>query len=149
MSSVIDVAECVLEELRSLPERENERVTTWKLQKLVYYAQAWHLVWDDEPLFRDSIHAWANGPVCPKLYDKHRRRFTVGTVGGNSDRLNDDQRESIKVVVKHYGEWTGQQLSDLTHEEPPWRDARKGLSPRERGKRVIPHDAMAEYYGSL
>ena len=37
-------------------------MTAMKLQKLVYYSQAWSLVWDDKPLFRERIEAWANGP---------------------------------------------------------------------------------------
>jgi uncharacterized phage-associated protein len=42
-----------------------------KLQKLVYYAQAWALVWDDEPIFDEEIEAWANGPVVRGLYEAH------------------------------------------------------------------------------
>ena len=45
MASVFDVAKYILHKLGT--------VTTWKLQKLVYYCQAWSLVWDDEPLFFD------------------------------------------------------------------------------------------------
>ncbi len=149
MSLVFDVAECVLETMRTLPEHAETRVTTWKLQKLVYYAQAWHLVWDEEPLFDEPIHAWAHGPVCPALYRRHKGVFTVSTVRGKADRLNSDQQESVAVVVGHYGGLSGQELSDLTHSEPPWRDARKGLSPRDRGEREITHDALVEYYGAL
>jgi hypothetical protein len=42
---------------------EQGEMTTWKLQKLVYYSQAWHLVWDGEPLFTERIEAWA-GTRC-------------------------------------------------------------------------------------
>jgi hypothetical protein len=30
-------------------------MSAYKLQKLVYYSQAWHLVWADEPLFAARI----------------------------------------------------------------------------------------------
>ena len=43
-------------------------MSAMKLQKLVYYCQAWSLVWDEEQLFKDEIQAWANGPVAPYLY---------------------------------------------------------------------------------
>ena len=52
-------------------------MTALKLQKLVYYAQAWSLVWDEEPLFPDPIEAWANGPVVYELYKRHRGIFKV------------------------------------------------------------------------
>src|ERR1700730_81854 len=52
-------------------------MSAMKLQKLVYYSQAWSLVWDDEPLFDDAIEAWANGPVVRALYARHRGQFKV------------------------------------------------------------------------
>ncbi len=55
MASAHDVGKYVLEKRGSM--------TTWKLQKLVYYSKAWHLVWEGEPLFPEHIEAWANGPV--------------------------------------------------------------------------------------
>ena len=141
MASVYDVAEYILS--------KTGRITTWKLQKLVYYAQAWHLVWDEEPLFPEDIQAWANGPVCPDLYKKHQGFFQVSTLRANPDALSESERETVDVVVAHYGEYSGQQLSDLTHSEPPWMSARKGIPARERGDQVITHESLAEYYGSL
>ncbi len=141
MASVYDVAEYILEKTKG--------ITTWKLQKLVYYSQAWHLVWDEEILFDEDIQAWANGPVCPALYRRHKGRFKLESVNGNSDALSDSERESVDAVLDHYGGKNGQWLSDLTHMEPPWRNARKGLLPLDRGESVITHEAMAEYYGSL
>jgi len=141
MASVFDVAEHILS--------QTGKSTTWKLQKLVYYTQAWHLVWDEEPLFGEEIQAWANGPVCPALYKRHRGAFRISTVRGNSDKLADNERESIDIVVQHYGAFSGQELSDLTHSEPPWKDARKNLPASVRGSAVISHEAMSEYYGAL
>jgi len=51
-----------------------------KLQKLCYYAQAWHMVWEDETLFDEDFQAWANEPVCRSLYASHRREFMVHTI---------------------------------------------------------------------
>lgn len=141
MASVFDVAEYILS--------KTGRITTWKLQKLAYYAQAWHLVWDEEPLFGEEIQAWANGPVSPALYKRHRPNFHVSTVRGRVDELSQTEEETIDVVLAHYGNMTGQQLSDLTHSESPWRDAREGMPPRRRGQRVISLESLSEYYGSL
>jgi uncharacterized phage-associated protein len=127
-------------------------MTTWKLQKLVYYCQAWSLVWDDEPLFDDDIEAWANGPVVRRLYDIHVGHFRISKIkGGDPTRLNPEQRETIEAVLETYGDKSPQWLSNLTHCEAPWRDTRRlaGLSEGERGNAVIPLDAMAEYCGGL
>ena len=62
MMTVLDVAAYILERQGSM--------TTMKLQKLVYYCQAWSLVWDERPLFDESIEAWANGPVLSRRDDR-------------------------------------------------------------------------------
>ena len=142
MTSVHDVAAYIL--------NVTGKITTMKLQKLVYYSQAWSLVWDDEPLFKPHIQAWANGPVVPDLYTVHRGKFTVSKwTKGNVSRLTNIQKETIEGVLNFYGDKSSQWLSERTHREKPWREARKGLCPGERGTSVIGLDKMAEYYGSL
>ena len=140
--SVLDVAAYILKMLGPM--------TTWKLQKLVYYSQAWSLVWDDDALFPEEIKAWANGPVVPELYAKHRGAYRVSTIqGGDADALNPNQRETVNVVIQDYGDKSPQWLSDLTHMEDPWKNARKGVPSGERGEEIIRKHDIAEYYGSL
>ena len=125
-------------------------VDAYKFQKLAYYCQAWHLVWDAEPLFRARIEAWANGPVVPALYQKHRGCFRISDwPSGDPTRLTSSERGTIKAVLDFYGDKSGAWLSELTHRERPWRDARRGLGPGDRGQREITLAAMAEYYGGL
>lgn len=125
-------------------------MSAMKLQKLVYYSQAWSLVWDDAVLFNDPIEAWANGPVVRSLYDRHRGAFRVKTWPiGKPSKLNPKQRATVDAILAFYGEKTSQWLSELTHQERPWRDARKGLGPSERGSNKITSAAMVEYYSSL
>lgn len=122
-----------------------------KLQKLVYYSQAWTLAWTDDELFPEEIEAWANGPVVPSLYRKHRGCFRVqeGFFHGDPSHLSQDQRENIKKVLAFYGPKDPQWLSDLTHLEAPWKDARRGMHSTERGNRIITKQEMQEYYASL
>jgi uncharacterized phage-associated protein len=101
-------------------------------------------------LFPDRIEAWANGPVVPALYRQHRGQFTIHSwASGDAASLSKSERETIKAVLKFYGDKPGHWLSELTHRERPWREARKGLAPGERGDREITKESMAEYYGSL
>src|SRR5258706_6963196 len=103
-----------------------------KLQKLVYYSQAWSLLWDDQPLFQEEIRAWANGPVVPTLYDQHRGAFKVSKwPSGNPEALGPAQLETVVKVIDFYGKQSAQWLSDLSHQETPWRDARAELGPTE------------------
>ncbi|MBI1308613.1 MAG: DUF4065 domain-containing protein [Proteobacteria bacterium] len=144
MANVFDVAKYIL-------LTQGVAITTWKLQKLVYYSQAWSLVWDDAPLFNEEIQAWANGPVCPDLYNAHRGEFSISHEGidGDPDKLEKNQIDTINKVIEHYSKLSAHQLSELTHSEAPWINAREGLEPNERGNQVIALDAMAEFYGGL
>jgi uncharacterized phage-associated protein len=142
MATVFDVAAYILE--------KKGEMTAWKLQKLVYYSQAWSLVWDQRPLFAERIEAWANGPVCPDLYKVHVGKFMVKSVpGGNMEALDATARETVDAVIDFYGDMHPQELSDLTHAEGPWREARGDLPAGARCQNEINHAAMAGYYESL
>jgi uncharacterized phage-associated protein len=142
MASVFDVADYILKILGP--------VTAMKLQKLVYYSQAWSLVWDEKPIFTETIEAWANGPVCIELYNAHKGQFKISSLQeGNSENLNPTEKETIDGVLGFYKDKTSQWLSDLTHQEDPWIQARKGLAPGQRGNVTITHASMAEYYEGL
>lgn len=140
--SAHDVAAYILE--------RKGRMTTMKLQKLLYYCQAWSLVWHEKPLFHEKIEAWANGPVVREVYEKHKGQFEVRTWRhGESTNLNTRQMKAINSVLDFYGDKPSQWLSDLTHREDPWRDARNGLAPGVRGSKEITLASMLEYYESL
>jgi uncharacterized phage-associated protein len=85
VATVHDVAAYIIEKRGAM--------TAMKLQKLVYHSQAWPLVWDEKPLFDSRIEAWANGPVVPELYDRHRGMFEIDKwPSGDPSALNDDER---------------------------------------------------------
>ncbi len=142
MANVFDVSAYILKNAGAM--------SAMKLQKLVYYSQAWSLVWDEKPIFSERIEAWANGPVCPELYQAHKGQFTVSKIAeGRPSRLNSDERETIDVVLKKYGSKSAPWLSDLTHKEWPWKNARRGIPSGVRSNATISHADMAEYYSGL
>jgi uncharacterized phage-associated protein len=142
MANVHDVAAFIL--------RERGPMSAMKLEKLIYYAQAWHLVWEERPLFDERIEAWASGPVAPALYKAHRGRFYIDAwPKGDPDTLDEGEAESVRAVLDYYGDWTAHQLSELTHREAPWREARAGLAPGQRGNKEITQAAMVEFYDGL
>jgi len=125
------------------------RMTAMKLQKLVYYCQAWSLVWDEKPLFPEKIEAWANSPIVRKLFEAHRGKFMVRSIpDGNPKNLSDVEKETVSAVLDYYGKMSSQELSDLIHLEYPWKKTRKGMREIERGSKEISHALMEEYYGN-
>lgn len=144
MATVFDVASYILDKKGTM--------TTMKLEKLTYYCQAWSLAWDGVPLFQEEFEAWANGPVCPELFDRHRGKFEVGKelfTGGCRYQFTEEQLETIDSVLDYYGDRDSHYLSELTHKESPWKEARTGISPGERCNVVISKDSMQQYYAGL
>ncbi len=136
MTSVLEVAKYV-------QARVGSDSNTLKVQKLCYYAQAWHLAWTGTPLFAERIEAWRLGPVCPILYDAqyHQQEKLVG-----EGKLSEKQRLVVDQVLEAYGNKSPGELSELTHREDPWRDARGDVSPEARTNTEISQAAMQSYF---
>lgn len=111
-----------------------------QLQKLVYYSQAWHLVWEGKPLFDEPIEAWVGGPVVRSL--RHRESQPVATV----PQLDVAQRATIDAVIDYYGRHYGAALSKRTHLELPWVEARGDLPANVPSNEPIPQERMRSYY---
>lgn len=137
MPSVRDAAQFILDRCGPM--------TTMKLQKLVYYSQAWSVVWDDDVLFPEPIEAWKNGPVVRDLWESTRGAFRVSRVhGGNSSALSPEQARTVDIVLAFYGDKDAQWLSDLTHMEAPWKEAYALAQNTE-----ISLERMSEYYSTI
>lgn len=126
-------------------------MTPKKLQKLTYYAEAWHQALLEEPLILDeSFQAWVHGPVSPSLYQRYR------SYGWNpipkeetTVNFNEQSLSILESVWETYGDQDGNSLEALTHSEAPWRNARAGLEPNENSNVVISTEDMKNYYKSI
>jgi uncharacterized phage-associated protein len=144
--SVFDVACYILSVIKG------KSCTTMKLHKLLYYCQAWSMVWVEKPIFSQKIEAWANGPVIKELFYFHKGLYSIHYSDmsiGNEKALSEPQKSVVDDVLNFYGDKDPQWLIDLTHFEDPWREARKGMDSNERGNRVITLESMQLYYSSL
>lgn len=144
MASIFDVAKYILDNYGAM--------SAMKLQKLIFYAQAMSLVWDDIPLFEEEFEAWAKGPVCRELFQAHRGKFMLqdseflNVYSPDVSRLTAEQTETIDVVVKSLIDLPPYRLSDMVHQEKPWMDARGNCPAGGRCSNVIPKTSMLEYY---
>lgn len=121
--------------------------TTMKLQKLVFYAQAWSLVLRKAPLFAEPVQAWKMGPVVAQLHGKHRgMRNLRNWPHGDSSRVPPRDVFVLDLVIQMYGHKSPEHLSTMSHQEGPWRETRHGLDDSEPCRREISHESMARYY---
>lgn len=127
-------------------------VSTMKLQKLVYYSHAYHLVAKHEPLIPNHFEAWVNGPVLPELFNVHRKKYVISRADlprtASEGSLSRSQQQTCDHVLSAIGNCTGQELSQLTHAEAPWINARNGAAPQERSHNRITDRAIVDYYSA-
>ncbi|OTA26041.1 hypothetical protein B9G54_06180 [Alloscardovia macacae] len=142
MATIFDVAAYVLERC--------DTMTTMKMQKLVFYSQAEFLTHYDYPLFAEDFQAWRGGPVCVELFQAHRHRFLIRPgelpLPENAQGLTTTEKEVINRVCDVLSLLSGNQLSERTHAEDPWKNMRVGLEPRQNSDRIISKESMREYY---
>lgn len=143
-------------------------ISPLKLQKILYYIQAWHMVYfDHDSLFSAQPEAWVNGPAYREIYDEYKSigiydqitpsffDLTFESVTREVETLHDemglrqDQWDFLEAIYKHYGMMGHDRLVMLTHSEKPWNEARRGLSPIEYSNNKISLESMYSYYKGL
>jgi uncharacterized phage-associated protein len=121
-------------------------ITHLKLQKLLYYTQAWHLANYDKPLFDEDMQAWAHGPVVPSVWRLYRDCGWNPLPPEPLPSIDPDLQGYLEVVFARYGGFTAKKLEELTHAEQPWREARGNLPPEAKCDTPISKSTMRDYY---
>lgn len=132
-------------------KKDNKGLTNKKLQKLLYYSQAWNLVFKNKELFNEKIEAWVHGPAIKKVYEFFKE-FGYKEISENYDdscisSLSAEELELLDSIWEVYGKYDGDYLEILSHSEEPWQKARKSLAPFEASSNIISTDTMKSYYG--
>jgi uncharacterized phage-associated protein len=122
-------------------------ISNLKLQKLVYYAQAWHLGIYDTPLFDEDFEAWVHGPVIPALFYQYKE-FSWKPILKEVQKpdFSPELNEFLEEITEEYFICDGFELELMTTRENPWIYARKGLARDEPSHAIITKDSMRHYY---
>ena len=131
-------------------QKSQTPISNLKLQKLLYYAQGWHLGIYEEPIFTEQIQAWIHGPVVPAVFQTYREfKWTPISVDPTPVKMNASTSKHVLGILGAFGKFTASQLEAISHKEDPWIKARKGFDPKSPSKAVITHDSMKRYFGKL
>jgi len=152
MISIHDACDYIIESM----VEAGETLVLLKLQKLLYYVQAWNLAFTEEPLFEGKFQAWVHGPVNREIYDRFSfNKILYSSVGSEDLRsgwetmeLPKDAKIHIENVLEVYGGLAASQLEEMTHGEEPWINARHGYKPNERCEVEIEEEEMRTYYAA-
>jgi uncharacterized phage-associated protein len=142
-----DVANFLLDESRE----RGDILTNLKLQKLIYYAQAWYLALKEKPLFQEDLEAWVHGPVLPTQYYRFRNQKWMPILDDTITRpeVANPIKSHLLEIVDVFGSETAVSLELMTHRERPWIEARKDLAPDVPSNAIISKETMRDYYKSL
>jgi uncharacterized phage-associated protein len=130
--------------LSLVDEETGDLLTNLKLQKLLYYAQGFHLAIFDEPLFPEPLEAWSHGPVVSGVYH-HYKEFGSNPIPPEEldfTLFSEDQVEFLNDIYNTFGQYSAWKLREMTHDEPPWKDAYDEDVPGI----VITHEALIKYF---
>lgn len=141
MASIQDVADFFIASAKG-----GEPMTNLRLQKMVYYAQAWHLQRHGVPLFDAPVEAWRLGPVVKPLYDAYKQfgdqPITQTHSGYDVINFQTDELETLLDVFHEYNQYTTYALTGRTHRSAePWSKTPQG--------EIIPLDRMRKDFDAL
>jgi uncharacterized phage-associated protein len=147
MTTAIDIANWFL---ASIDREAGDSITHLKLQKLVYYAQAWALAQLDKPLFEEDLEAWTHGPVAPSLFEQFKESGWEALPYPDTVPTFDSEVETLlEEILDVYGQLSARHLENLTHNEAPWKAARGDLPDEIRATTPISKETMKTYYQNL
>ena len=141
-------AQTVAEYLLAFFQDMCDPIPSGKLHRLLYYVQGWHLGLHGEPAFDDRIEAWIAGPTCPSIQSKfeHLRWAPIIEPVQRPEITDLRLKQVIDEVIDEYGMDTGFSLHLRSRAEPPWQEARKGLSNHDESCEEISHDSMRRFF---
>lgn len=101
-------------------------VSNLKLQKLLYYCQAYSLALTGEPMFAEEIEAWSYGPVVPSVYRRYKQygRCDIPLADIVPFSIKDEKAAGIvRLVKRQKGAYSAIAIMDMAHRELPWKEA--------------------------
>lgn len=124
--------------------KEREGITNLKLQKILYFAQAYFLAKVGKPLFLDSIEAWEYGPVVPAIYRKYRKNGNNPIIDEkDKSKISLEDKQILNTIWEAFGGYSAGKLVDISHSHAPWKDAYNSADNE------ITVEAIKDYYTPL
>ena len=137
-------------------------ISNLKLQKILYFIQAYFLITVDEKCFKEKIEAWDFGPVVPEVYSEFKQ-YGAGNIPSvsnymirdknhpwnyekkkfDSSVINENDKKRIRAVIDEFADYSATYLVSLTQSQAPWYDAYQKYKNNE-----ITVDAIKEFFNN-
>lgn len=126
MDRIIDAAAYVV---RKYYEITGEKLVETKLHKLLYFTQRESLAITGEPAFEGDFEGWKYGPVSREV----RNNFYNGEIVVPTNEISENLQYIVNNVILEYGSLAAWKLSELSHRDVSWKNARRGLAEDDVG----------------
>lgn len=156
MYNVLDVCRHVI----NYSNNQDYGISNLKLQKVLYFIQAYFLISTPEACFAEQIEAWDFGPVVPEAYHEYKQYgsgdipyitsyiqfdeediWNSASIDFSDNIISDDDKKLIDMVVDKFSEYSATDLVTLTHRQAPWKDAYvRGMN------NAIKNESIKEYF---
>ena len=152
--SPMDVARYIIAEFYSkdkeIDEGVSEGISNLKLQKLLYFCQAFSLAKLGKPMFSGDIYAWKYGPVVKEVYEAYKEYKNNPLPKPESEKhsitMSDAYKKVIDKVLQTFGGYSAIRLMNITHShKQPWKKFENKVKQGERDI-VIPQKEIQKYY---
>ena len=150
MNKIYDVADYII---LSANADDIALLSNLKLQKLLYYVQAWSLGIYKKPFFNEEFQAWVHGPVNVEIFSRFKNMGkTLYSILTSNDVLNktpsfsDQDITFLNMILDNYMKYSGADLERFTHEDDPWKNARGKCGPWERCTTIISKESIKDFY---
>lgn len=134
-------------------QKEGTAISNKKLQKLLYYTQAWSVAIKGQPVFGDKIEAWIHGPAIKSVYVEYQKYGAQPIIkvvtSASLDAITEETKKFIDEVWAVYAKYDANYLEYLTHSESPWREARGNLESHTSSENEITLQSMKSFYSTL
>ncbi|WP_440445357.1 Panacea domain-containing protein [Phascolarctobacterium succinatutens] len=132
-------------------------ISNLKLQKILYFIQAYFLITVNKPCFSDCIEAWDFGPVVPVVYHEFKQFgsgnipkidsyfmgniFDVKVKKFDDSSIDDCDKRNIESVIDEFKDFSATDLVKLTHSQDPWKNAYVPFA-----NNVITNESIKEFF---
>ena len=128
---------------------DKEIITNMKVNKLVYFAQAWSLAKFNTKLFDEDIEAWEQGPIIPSVYKAFRpcgSKNIEMTIGEYDESIfTSEQLNFLADIALTYGKYTTSALRNISHQPgSPWAQVYE-----KKKNNIITLESMKKYFFAL
>lgn len=153
MIEIDDITDYIISQIKS--EEKRVSLINLKIQKLLYYIQAWSYGINQGPLFNGEFQAWIHGPINVHIFERFSASKTLYSEINLTDRIKDNIElpdeiaEFVDFILENYVKFSGAELEQLIQEDLPWLKTRGHLGKNEKSTDVIEPELLRNYYGKL